>query len=83
MTGWTLDYLLDEISLDQIVMFYEYGYDFEEAKSIILINKLIEAITGKKPRSKKSKSKRRTMSDKPDLAKFEKLYGKIIKRPKK
>ena len=64
-------------------MFYEYGYEFEETKSIILINKLIEALTGKKPKTKKTKSKRRTMSDKPDIAKFEKLYGKIIKRPKK
>lgn len=59
-------------------MFYEYGYEFEETKSAILINKLVEALTGKKP-----KSKRRIISGKPDIAKFEKLYGKTIKRPKK
>lgn len=78
MTGYSLDSLLDDYSLDQIIMFYNQGFSWEEIKATVLVNKLIEAITGKKP-----KSKRKTISDKPDLAKFEKLYGNRIKRPKK
>ncbi|MBA7557661.1 hypothetical protein ES705_50427 [subsurface metagenome] len=78
MTGYSLDSLLDDYSLDQIVMFYNQGFDWEEIKAIILVNKLIEAITGKKSKSP-SKS---NISDKPDLAKFYKIYGDKIKRKK-
>ena len=79
MTGYSLDSLLDFYSLDQIVMFYNQGFDWEEIKAIILVNKLIEAITGKKS---KSPSKSKNISDKPDLAKFYKIYGDKIKRKK-
>lgn len=77
MTGYSLDSLLDGYSLDQIIMFYNQGFDWEEIKATVLINKLIEAITGKKS---KSSSKSKNISDKPDLAKFYKIYGKKIKQ---
>ncbi len=79
MTGYSLDSLLDGYSLDQIVMFYNQGFDWEEIKATVLVNKLIEAITGKRP---KSSSKSKSISDKPDLAKFHKIYGDKIKRKK-
>lgn len=59
-------------------MFYNQGFDWEEIKAIILVNKLIEAITGKKSKS----SSKSSISDKPDLAKFEKIYGDKIKHQK-
>ena len=77
MTGYSLDSLLDSYSLDQIVMFYNQGFDWEEIKATVLINKLIEALTGKKSKPKTD------ISDKPDLAKFYKDYGDKIKHPKK
>jgi len=79
MTGYSLDSLLDFYSLDQVIMFYNQGFDWEEIKAIILVNKLIEAITGKKS---KSSSKSKSISDKPDLAKFHKIYGDKIKHQK-
>ena len=78
MTGYSLDSLLDDYSLDQIVMFYNQGFDWEEIKAIVLVNKLIEAITGKKSKS----SSKSNISDKPDLAKFHKIYGDKIKHQK-
>ncbi len=78
MTGYSLDSLLDFYSLDQIVMFYNQGFDWEEIKATVLVNKLIEAITGKKSKSPSKSS----ISDKPDLAKFHKIYGNKIKHKK-
>lgn len=77
MTGYSLEYVLDELSIDQLVMLYDYGMEFEEIKSVILINKYAEALSGKK------KPVRRTnIPDKPDIKKFKALYGKKIKTPK-
>jgi len=59
------------------MMIYDYGFDFEEQKSIILVNKIVEAITGKK-----SKKSNKEESEKPDIAKFMRLYGDKIKTPK-
>lgn len=55
-------------------MLYENIFRYEEIKSIILINKLSEAISGKN---------KKVVGDKPDIEKFEKLYGSKIKRPNK
>ena len=77
MTGYSLDSLLDSYSLDHVIMFYNQGFDWEEVKAVILVNKLIEAITGKK-----SKPLRTDASDKPDKAAFYKRYGDKIKRKK-
>lgn len=75
MTGWTLDYILDETTLDFLVLVYNYGIEFEETKSIIFLNKYAEAISGKK--------KAKPMSDKPDIKKFKRIYGNKIKTKKK
>ena len=78
MSGYSLEYILDHLSLDQLVMLYDYGMEFEETKAIILLNKYAEALSGK------NKSKRiKNISDKPDIKTFKKLYGKKIKRGKK
>jgi len=71
MTGWEIDYILDEITLDELVLIYKYGIEFEKTKSIILLNTFAEALTGKK----------KEIGDKPDLKKFYKLYGDKIKTP--
>ncbi len=66
---------MDELTLEQILMLYNYGMEYEEIKSIILINTLSDAMGGKK------KSRVQT-GDKPDLKKFNALYGNKIKTPK-
>jgi len=48
MTGYSMEYLLDSLSLEQVVMLYDYGYEFEEIKATILISKYAEALSGKK-----------------------------------
>ncbi len=73
MTGWGIDYILDEITLDELVLIYKYGIEFEKTKSIILLNTFAEALTGK--------GKKKEIGDKPDLKKFYKLYGDKIKTP--
>ena len=75
MTGWEIDYILDEITLDELVLIYKYGIEFEKTKSIILLNTFAEALTGK--------GKKKEIGDKPDLKKFYKLYGDKIKTPNK
>jgi len=59
-------------------MVHEYGINFEETKSIILINKIAEAFFGVKPKKKKV-----DIGDKPDIKKFKRIYGNIIKTPDK
>lgn len=76
MTGYPLNYILDELTLEQILMLYNYGMEYEDIKSMILVNTLGEAMSGKK-RSRKIKT-----GDKPDIKKFNALYGKRIKKPK-
>jgi len=56
------------------MLIHRYGINFEETKSIILVNKAIEAITGKK-----SKKSIEDIPDKPDIAKFRRVYGNKIK----
>jgi len=73
MTGYSLSYILDSLSLDQLMLIYRYGLEFEETKSIILLNKYAEALSGKK----------KSTSDKPDLKKFSAIYGNRIKTNKK
>jgi len=79
MTGYSLEYVLDKLSIEQITMLYDYGLEFEETKSVILLNKYAELLTGKKS----SKTRRRNIPDKPDIKKFNALYGNKIKRGKR
>lgn len=59
------------------MMVHKYGVEFEETKSIILLNKIIEVITGKK-----SKKLDKDIPETPDIKKFKLRYGSIIKTPK-
>jgi len=77
MTGYSLEYVLDNLSLDQIIMLYDYGLEFEEIKATILLNKYGEALSGKKS------SRVESTGDSPDIKKFKKLYGNKIKQGKK
>ena len=79
MYGYKLEYVLDSLSLEQVLMFYDYGLDFEDLKANILINKLAELLVGKKSKKGKKKSE----NQKPDKAEFYRRYGKKIKRKKK
>ncbi len=54
-------------------MLYNYSFELEETKSIILVNKIAEAFFG---------AKKRKSADKPDIKKFYALYGNKIKTPK-
>ena len=77
--GYSLPYILDNLTLEQVVMLYDYGIEFEELKAGILIGKLSELLVGKK-----SKSKVKDQSDdKPDKAEFYRRYGKNIKKIKR
>lgn len=80
MYGFSEEYLLDEKTLDEVLVYYDNGMDFETLKAEILIAKLGEALSGKKS---KRKTKPGPIGDKPDIKTFEKLYGNKIKRPKK
>lgn len=56
-------------------MIHRYGMEFEETKVIIFLNKVLEAMTGKK-------SRKEDIPDKPDIGKFRRIYGNFIKTPK-
>lgn len=74
MTGWTISYILDEITLQQLMLIYTLGIEFESMKAIIFLNKYGEALSGKN---------KKKISDKPDLRKFSAVYGSKIRTPKK
>jgi hypothetical protein len=78
MTGYQLGYILDHLSIDQLVMLYDYGMEFEEIKATIFLNKYGEALSGKRKRPAKSRT-----GSKPYIKKFDALYGNKIKRGKR
>ena len=77
--GYELPYILDHLTLEQVVMLYDYGIEFEELKAGILIGKLSELLIGKKSKSKGKDHP----DDKPDKAEFYRRYGKNIKKIKR
>lgn len=81
MYAWaTPDYLLDHMSLVQILMYYDYGIEHEKNKSRILVGQLGVGFFGAE--EEKPKPKRTVQSDeKPDREAFYKTYGNKIKRP--
>ena len=81
MTSWTLEYILNSTTLDQLVLIHKHAIDFEETKAIILLNKVAELLTGTK--TKKKNIDKEITSDKPDKKKFKLYYGNIIKTPGK
>ena len=76
MYGCTLDHLLWKLSLDQVIMLYDYGMEFEKTKSIILVNTLAEAMSG-------IKSVKNIKDDKPDRKEFYKRFGDRIRKIKR
>ncbi|XID91034.1 hypothetical protein ACF3MZ_21280 [Paenibacillaceae bacterium WGS1546] len=75
MYAWaTPEYLLDHMSFDQIIMYYEYGIEQKEIESNILVGRLAVGLFG-------AKEKPKVKDDKPDRKAFHQAYGKKIKRP--
>lgn len=79
MYAWaTPDHLLDHMSIEQILMYYDYGLEHEEIKSNILVNRIAVGLFGaKEPPEKKKKD----YNDIPDKKAFYDRYGNKIKRP--
>lgn len=76
MYAWaTPDYLLDYMSIEQIMMYYEYGLQHEKNKATILTNQIAIGLFGAE------ESKERDYTSTPDKEKFYKHYGDKIKRP--
>ena len=67
------------------MMLYKNSYDHQETNSLILVNKIAESFFGAKGKKKKKSNNppRKLIGDKPDIEKFEKIYGNRIKRPNK
>lgn len=74
MTGYSLEYILDSLTLELTMMIYDYGIKFQETKSIILINTYAQAMSGK--------TINKDISDSPDIKKFKRIYGNQIKTKK-
>lgn len=79
MYAWaTPDHLLNHMSLEQILLYYDYGLEHEEIKSNILVNRIAVGLFGVK---ETRKTKRRNYDDTPDKQAFYDRYGDKIKRP--
>ncbi len=77
MYSWaTPEYLLNNMSIEQIMMYYNYGLEFEKHKSIILINQLAIGLLG----AEEPKKKKKDYNPNPDKEKFYEKYGDVIKR---
>lgn len=78
MYAWaTPEYLLDFMSLEQILMYYDYGLEHEENKANILVNRIAVGFFG----AEEAKPKEKDYNDAPDKEAFYKRYGDKIKRP--
>jgi hypothetical protein len=77
MYSWASpDYILDEMSLEQAMMYYEKG-----VKGIELQAKVFWSVLGKAMDQKQEQENPETLvGDEPDLAKFRAIYGNAIKR---
>ncbi|MBU5214559.1 hypothetical protein [Heyndrickxia oleronia] len=83
MYAWaTPNYLLDHMSIDQILMYYDYGLEYEVNKANILVNRIGVGFFGVEEEPKKQK-KESDYDDTPDREAFYKRYGDKIKRPEK
>ncbi|MFJ5625449.1 hypothetical protein ACIQD3_22730 [Peribacillus loiseleuriae] len=79
MFSWaTREHLLDHMSLEQIFMYYDYGVEFEENKSNILVSRIAVGLFGAE---EPKKPKEKDYDDTPDREAFYKQYGDRIKRP--
>lgn len=74
MTGWSISYILEDTTLEQLMMVYNYGIKFEETKATILINKYAEALSGEK------KSKQVDIDKPPPkLSQLQAIFGDKVK----
>lgn len=87
MYGWASpDYMLDQMTLLEIINYYENGIKHEETKSKILVGTLVEAMNAtehKKTSSPPHQGKRIYREDPdqtPDRKALHALYGDKIKR---
>ncbi len=75
MYAWaTPDYLLDHMSIEQILMYYNYGIDHEKNKATIFTNQIAIGLFGAE------ESKQKDYNPKPDKKAFYDQYGHVIKR---
>jgi len=82
MYAWaTPDYLLDYMSFDQILLYYDYGLEHEENKSNILVSRMAVGLFGAKEKPDPRKRRRQVRDQTPDKKKFYEKYGDRIKRP--
>lgn len=73
MYAWaTPDYMLDHMSIEQILMYYEYGIEHEENKATILTNKIAIMFGAEEKKEFKDQT--------PDRKAFYDHYGNVIKR---
>jgi len=80
MFAWaTPDFLLDYMTLEEVIFYYNQGLEFEEMRASLIISKLAEALDDKK----KQKKPPRLNREAPDKAAFYKHYGDKIERPGK
>lgn len=78
MYAWaTPDYLLNRMTFEQVIMYYEYGIAFEKQKSNLLVNRLAVGLFG----AEEQKDATRDYNPQPDKAAFYEKYGDKIKRP--
>lgn len=78
MYAWaTTEYILDRMSFEQILMYYDYGLEAEEMKSNILVNCIAVGLFGAKEKPKPRWEEDQT----PDREAFYKHYGDHIQRP--
>lgn len=89
MYGWASpDYMLDCMTLLEIINYYENGIKFEETKSRILVGTLAEAMNGNETGHTKTSSPspqgkriyREDPDQTPDRKALHALYGDKIKR---
>lgn len=75
MYAWASpDYLLDHMSVEQILMYYEYGMEHEKNNAVILTNQIAIGLFGAE------EEEQRDYNPNPDKKAFYKHYGDKIKR---
>lgn len=78
MYAWaTPEYLLNHMSIEQILMYYEYGMEHEKNKATILTNQIAVGLFGAE------ENNQRDYNPKPDRKAFYDRYGSKIKRVEK
>ena len=76
----TPEYLLYKMSLDAILMYYDYGMELKEYESNLLVERLAVGLFGANDPAKERKMKKESNQG-PDKKAFYDQYGNQIKRP--